>query len=100
MINLANYREQIKQLAASSRGRLPYDIRLKSINDFVQSVITSAIGDTPFSWIICEGSSEKVYLSSYFKDLIDSKRLRIVPVGGAKEIKRLYNHLSTSYEDF
>lgn len=100
MINLANYREQIKQLTASSRGRLPYDIRLKSINDFVQSVITSAIGENPFSWIICEGSSEKVYLSSYFKDLIDSKRLRIVPVGGAKEIKRLYNHLSTSYEDF
>jgi len=100
MINLANYREEIKQLTALSKGRLPYDIRLKSINDFVQSVISSAIGETPFSWIICEGSSEKVYLNYYFKDLIDSKRLRIVPVGGAKEIKRLYNHLSTSYEDF
>jgi hypothetical protein len=100
LINLSNYREQIKQLTASSKGRLPYDIRLKSMNDFVQSVITSAIGETPFSWIICEGSSEKVYLSAYFKDLVDSKRLRIVPVGGAKEIKRLYNHLSTSYEDF
>ena len=100
MINLANYREQIKQVTASSKGRLPYDIRLKSINDFVQSVITSAIGETPFNWIICEGSSEKVYLSSYFQDLIDSRRLRIVPVGGAKEIKRLYNHLSISYEDF
>ncbi|TVO80382.1 AAA family ATPase [Shewanella algae] len=100
MINLANYREQIKQVTASSKGRLPYDIRLKSINDFVQSVITSAIGETPFNWIICEGSSEKVYLSCYFQDLINSRRLRIVPVGGAKEIKRLYNHLSTSYEDF
>lgn len=100
MINLANYREQIKQLTASSRGRLPYDIRLKSVNDFVQSVITSAIGDTPFNWIICEGSSEKIYLSAYFRDMIDSKKLRIVPVGGAKEIKRLYSHLSTSYEDF
>lgn len=100
MINLANYREQIKQLTASSKGLLPYDIRLKSINDFVQSVITSAIGETPFNWIICEGSSEKVYLSSYFEDLIESKRLRVVPVGGAREIKRLYNHFSTSYEDF
>ncbi|QUX92308.1 hypothetical protein CYL31_13265 [Marinomonas sp. A3A] len=100
MINLANYREQIKQLTGISKGRLPYDIRLKSVNDFVQSVITSAIGETPFNWIICEGSSEKVYLSYYFQDLIDSRRLRIVPVGGAKEIKRLYNHLSISYEDF
>lgn len=100
MINLANYREQIKQLTASSKGNLPYDIRLKSINDFVQSVITSAIGDSPYNWIVCEGSSERVYLSAYLKDLIDSKKLRIVPVGGAREIKRLYNHLSTSYEDF
>ncbi len=99
-INLASYREQVKQLTNSSKGRLPYDIRLKSVNDFVQSVITSAIGDDPFSWLICEGSSEKIYLSAYLKDLIESKRLRIVPVGGAKEIKRLYNHLSTSYEDF
>tara|TARA_B110000503_G_scaffold134220_1_gene212878 strand:- start:71 stop:1996 length:1926 start_codon:yes stop_codon:yes gene_type:complete len=99
-INLANYREQIKQLSATSKERLPYDIRLKSINDFVQSVITSAIGDNPFNWIICEGSSDKIYFSSYFKDLVKSKRLRIVPVGGAKEIRRLYNHLSTSYEDF
>lgn len=99
-INLANYREQIKQLSAASKGRLPYDIRLKSINDFIQSVITSAIGEDPFNWIICEGSSERIYLHAYFKDLIESKRLRIVPVGGAKEIKRLYHHLSTSYEDF
>ena len=99
-INLASYREQVKQMTSSSRGRLPYDIRLKSINDFVQSVITSSIGDNPFNWIICEGSSEKIYLSSYFGDLLKEKRLRIVPVGGAKEIKRLYNHLSTSYVDF
>lgn len=99
-INLANYREQIKQLSAASKGRLPYDIRLKSINDFIQSVITSAIGEDPFNWIICEGSSERIYLRAYFKDLIESKRLRIVPVGGAKEIKRLYHHISTSYEDF
>ena len=99
-INLASYREQVKQITTTSKGRLPYDIRLKSINDFVQSIITSAIGENPFSWIICEGSSEKIYLSSYLQDLLKSKRLRIVPVGGAKEIKRLYHHLSTSYEDF
>lgn len=99
-INLAGYREQIRQLASSTRGRLPYDIRLKSINDFVQSVITSTIKENPFNWLICEGSSEKIYLSHYLKDLVKDHRLRIVPVGGAKEIKRLYNHLSTSYDDF
>lgn len=100
LINLANYREQIKHMKRHSQKRLPYDIRLKSINDFVQSVITSSIGDNPFSWIICEGSTERIYLEHYFKDLVENHRLRIVPVGGAGEIKRLYSHLSTSYEDF
>lgn len=100
LINLANYREQIKQLKAIPKLHLPHDIRLKSMNDFVQSVITSTIDDDPYNWIICEGSSEKIYLNKYFEDLIKSKKLRIVPVGGAIEIKRLYTHLSTSYEDF
>lgn len=100
LINLSAYREQVKQMASSSRGVLPYDIRLKSTNDLIQSIITSTIGESPFNWIICEGSSEKIYFDKYFEDLKSSQKLRIVPVGGAKEIKRLYKHLATEYEDF
>ena len=100
LINLSSYREQVKQLTRESKGVLPFDIRLKSTNDFVQSVITSTISSTPYNWLICEGSSEKIYLSYYLKDLVESHKLRIVPVGGAVEIKRLYRHLSTCYEDF
>ena len=100
LINLSSYREQVKQLATNSRGTLPYDIRLKSINDFVQSIITSSIGDTAYNWLICEGSSERIYFTHYFKELIEKKRLRIVPVGGAKEVKRIYEQLLTCYEDF
>ncbi|MEZ9526640.1 AAA family ATPase [Enterovibrio norvegicus] len=100
LVNLSNYREQIKQRTKASKGKLPFDIRLKSTNDFVQSVITSTISNEPHNWLICEGSSEKVYLSHYLKDLVDSQKLRIVPVGGASEIKRLYRHLSICYEDF
>ena len=99
-INLASYREQVKQMTASSKGRLPFDIRLKSMNDLVQSIITSAMGNEPYNWLICEGTSEKIYLSKYLEDLIALKKLRIVPVGGASEIKRLYNYLETTYEDF
>lgn len=100
LINLSNQREQVRQMTRGSRGKLPYDVRLKSINDFVQSIITSSIGDEPYNWLICEGSSEKVYLSAYLKNLIEENRLRIIPVGGAKEIKRLYQHLAVSYEEF
>ncbi|EKN4023216.1 ATP-binding protein [Yersinia enterocolitica] len=100
LINLASYREEIKQLNAVSKGKLPFDIRLKSMNDFVQSIITSAMGTEPYNWIICEGTSEKIYLTKYLEDIISEYNIRIVPVGGAKEIKRIYNYLSSSYDDY
>lgn len=100
LINLSSYREQVRQEKVISKGKIPFDIRLKSINDFVQSVITGSTGTTPINWIICEGSSEKIYFNHYFKDEIKSNRLRVVPVGGATEIKKFYNYISTSYEDF
>jgi predicted ATP-dependent endonuclease of OLD family len=100
LINLYHYKEQIKQLTTLSKGNFPSNIRLKSTNDLIQSIITSATNTPPYNWLICEGSSEKIYLSYYFQELIQEKKLRIVPVGGAKAIKQLYNHLSTAYEDF
>lgn len=99
-VSLSNYREEIKQQKETSKGKLPYDIRLKSMNDFSQSIIASLMSDNPFNWIICEGSSEKIYLEQYLIDLVKTKNLRIIPVGGASEIKRVYNYLTTSYEDF
>tara|TARA_B100001093_G_C26833587_1_gene1017303 strand:- start:746 stop:2722 length:1977 start_codon:yes stop_codon:yes gene_type:complete len=100
LINLYSYREQIKQNIARSNGQIPHDIRIKSTNDFVQSVISSTLNNQPFNWLICEGSSEKIYLTMYLKDLVEDQRLRIIPVGGAKEIRRFYNHIATAYNDF
>lgn len=100
IINLTSYKEEVKQMVRQSQGKLPFDIKLKSTTDFVQSVISSTLSETPFNWLICEGSSEKVYLNHYLKDLVKNKRLRIVPVGGAAEISRLYAHFVTAYEDF
>lgn len=99
-VNLANYREQVKHLTNTSRSIMPFDVRLKSLNDFVQSVISSTTSDEPYNWLICEGSSEKIYLSKYFEDLVVDNKLRIVPVGGAGEIKRIYRYLVASYDDF
>lgn len=99
-INLSSHREEIKQLASKSHGKLPYDIRLKSINDFIQSVITNTLSSNPYHWIICEGTSEKIYLSKYLKSISETTKIRIIPVGGAKEIKRIYKHLEISYDDF
>ncbi len=100
LINIASFRESVKQQIQKSKGKLPYDIRLKSLNDFIQSIITSILNDEPFNWLICEGSSEKIYLEKYFEDVKVEKKLRIIPVGGAGEIKRIYNHIIAAYEDF
>ena len=100
LLNISGYRESVKQTVRESQGKLPYDIRLKGVNDFVQSIITSILSDDPYNWLICEGSSEKIYFESYFADIKKQKKLRIIPVGGAKEIKKIYNHLQVVYEYF
>lgn len=100
LVSASSYRESVKQTFRASKGKLPYDIRLKSINDFVQSVVTSILTNEPYNWLICEGSSEKIYFEKYFADIKKEKKLRIIPVGGAGEIKRIYNNLQVAYEDF
>ena len=100
LINLSNYREQIRQLASDSQGQFPFDIKLKSMNDFIQSIMSSVTAEKSFNWIICEGSSDKIYLTSYLSDLIENHRLRIVPVGGAKYIKQIYQQLDLIFDDF
>lgn len=100
LISISSYRESVKQTVRSSKGKLPYDIRLKSINDFTQSVVTSILTDEPYNWLICEGSSEKIYLEAYLSEIKSEKKLRIIPVGGAGEIKRIYNNLQVAYDDF
>jgi len=100
LISLANYREMVKQQIRESRGQLPFDIRLKSMNDFVQSIVSSILDENPFNWIICEGSSEKIYFDHYFKGLRSENKLRIIPVGGANEIKRIYEYLVVAIDEF
>jgi hypothetical protein len=99
LINLQNYQEQIVHLMQNSKGKLPYDINLKSITDFIQSILSSITSVTPYNWIFCEGSSEKIYFDEYFKDEIQNLNLRIIPTGGAKKIKRIYQNILTPYNE-
>ena len=94
------YREEVKQSISSSRGALPFDIRLKSINDFIQSIVSSILDNKPFNWLICEGSSEKVYFEKYYMEEIQNNKLRIIPVGGAAAVKKIYQNLLVTYDDF
>lgn len=93
------YREQIEKQIEKSKKEFHKDlflnIELKSINDFVQSIISSVLFDNPYNWILCEGTSDRMYLQAYFSEKIEEKRLRIVPVGGVGQIYRLYKQFET-----
>ena len=99
-INITKYREETRIIGTQTQNKLPFSIQLKSINDLVQAIIYGSMSENPFNWLICEGSSEKVYFNHYLSDLVQNSRLRILPVGGYSEVKKLYNHLAIAFEDF
>lgn len=99
LFNAEKFREEIVHQVKASLEPLPIDVMIKSTNDLVQSILSSLIADDYYNWIICEGSSDKIYLSAYFDDLIREKHLRILPAGAAKEVKKLYYHLAVSLEE-
>lgn len=93
------YREQIKNAIKQHHNTIPIDVSLKGVNDLIQSIITSVICDNHYNWLVCEGSSDKIYLSEYLKEEIRDKRLRIIPVCGANEVKRIYQNLALAFDD-
>lgn len=100
LLDIYNYREEIRNGIRNNRGNLPIDITLKGINDLVQSIISSVIHrETHYNWLICEGSSDKIYLEEYLKDEIKDKKLRIIPVSGIGYIEKIYKQLSLAFLD-
>lgn len=104
LLDIARYREEIKHTQTSldfskKTVSIPIDILLKGTNDLIQSLISSVINDNFYNWLICEGSSDKIYLEEYLSKLITNNRLRIIPVGGLKEVRKIYNHLTLAFEE-
>lgn len=101
--DISRFREEIKIrkriYMEKYREELPVDVSLKSVNDFIQSLIGSVINKPFYNWLICEGSSEKIYFNYYFEEEIKNNRIRIVPVGGVREVKKIYNYLSIPFQD-
>lgn len=102
--SLSNFREFIKQAKEKHKklkikAPLSIDYRIKSYNDLIQSIIISIIQDPPYNWIICEGSSEKIYFENFFQQEISDKKLRILPVGGYEEVMKIYNYLIGPFKD-
>lgn len=97
--NLENFREYINQNFTKSHGKYPKEVELKSYQDMIQSVVVSMLRDKPYNWVFCEGLSDKIYLAHYLSALIESSNLRIVPLGGFKQVRRVYDYLSAPLSD-
>ena len=93
LIDLRCFREDIKKLKTDTQGELPVELELKGFNDLVQSIIASITGSN-YRWVICEGSSDKIYLDNYLPDGI-----YVVPVGGSPTVKKIFNYLTLALED-
>ncbi len=97
--NLENFREYINQNYTKSHGKYPKEVELKSYQDMIQSVVVSMLRDKPYNWIFCEGLSDKIYLTHYLSALVENNNLRIVPLGGFKQVRRVYDYLSAPLSD-
>lgn len=102
--SLSNFREYIKQAREKNKkekikGPLSIDYRIKSYNDLIQSIFLSIVQEPPYNWIVCEGSSEKIYFESFFKKEISERKLRILPMGGFDEVIKIYNYLLGPFKD-
>ncbi len=90
---LYDYKTTVKKDMEENKNKIPHDFQLKSMNDLVHSIFYSIKQDKPYNWLICEGISEKIYFDYLFTDEIKNKNLRILPLGGQKEVIRLYKYL-------
>ena len=84
--DLYNYYEE--------RRNHPDDIQLKGYFDFVSSLL-NAFRNENYSWLLVEGKEDKKYLEFYLRKQIDN--VRIVPLGGCANVKKIYEYLYISF---
>lgn len=72
------------------RRNFPDVIELKSMYDLATSIITYMRTKAETTWIVCEGSDDKIYLQYILRDY---HNLFILPVGGCGNVVKLYQLL-------
>jgi predicted ATP-dependent endonuclease of OLD family len=91
--DLYDYKAKIKSDTIESKGKFPSNFALKSTNDLVQAIYYSLQGEPSYNWLLVEGASEKIYFEYFFKNEIDNKKLRILPLGGNSNVSEVYEYL-------
>jgi hypothetical protein len=79
---------------------IPVPVGVKGVSDLSQAIMHGAAEHKNCTYVICEGSSDKVYLDYYFENEIKDSTVRVVPVGGVVNLKRVYLIVSSFFPDF
>lgn len=90
---LYDYKSSVKKDVENNKNKIPHDFQLKSMSDLVHSIFYSINKENPYNWLICEGVSEKIYFDYFFEEEIKNKNLRILPLGGQRDVIRLFRYL-------
>ncbi|AQU80916.1 MULTISPECIES: AAA family ATPase [Planococcus] len=72
-----------------NREQFPDEIQLKSMYDLAISLSTYIRKDTSKYLLLCEGGTDKRYLET----LLDTKKVRVIPVGGIDNVKNIFSLL-------
>ncbi|MBY0202734.1 AAA family ATPase [Paenibacillus cucumis (ex Kampfer et al. 2016)] len=72
-----------------SQEYFPDEIKLKSVYDLAVSLSAYIRKESSKHLILCEGGTDKRYLET----LIDTDKVRILPVGGVNNVRNIYNLL-------
>lgn len=72
-----------------SQEYFPDEIKLKSIYDLAISLSAYVRKESSKYLILCEGGTDKRYLET----LLDTNKVRILPVGGVNNVKNIFNLL-------
>ncbi|MDN5370904.1 MAG: hypothetical protein PWP74_2212 [Shewanella sp.] len=88
IINLKCYLDDFKKLKLKTTGYLPKEIELKGHSDLIQSIVAS-ITSSKSNWIICEGSSDKIYIDHFLSE----REKYVIPIGKSKNVKKIFEYL-------
>jgi len=111
LLDISRFREDIRKRKEHnkdyvSRFRIPFYMQLKSLNDYIQTVLTSLLDtEKKFLWLICEGTTDKLYIEKYLKVWFDLNPnsnifLRVVAAGGIESVIETYENLMLPIRNF
>lgn len=97
-LDLENYKDELKELTKESRGSYLDVLEMKSNHDLAQSIVYSITSGNNYKWIICEGKTDRKYISAHL-DYESIEKLIVLSVGGSPTVKKIYNLLVMALED-